>query len=424
MPESLPSEREYARSLDTADPLARYRERFAFPRQDDGSSAVYLLGNSLGLMPESVRAAVAEELRRWGTLAIEGYFQGSLPWYTYQDSFRETAARVVGARPHEVVMMNSLTMNLHVMMVSFYRPAGKRTKILMEENAFPSDRYAVASQVQMHGLDPSSTVIVVQPREGESMIRTADIEALLEERGEEIALVMLGGINYLSGQLFDMDRIAAAARAQGCVVGFDLAHSAGNVPHSLHDWDVDFAVWCTYKYLNSGPGSVAGCFVHERHASNHDLPRLAGWWGNDPAIRFEMRESFEPHDGADGWQVSNPSILAMAPVKASLELFEEVGMEALRRKSVALTGYMETLLHGLASDRFEIITPGDRDARGCHLSLRVGDGAQNVFTELAERGVVVDFREPDVIRAAPVPLYNTFDDVWVFVDELKRSLIG
>jgi kynureninase len=416
------TERGHAKALDAADTLASYRSRFAFPARPDGSPVVYLLGNSLGLMPDSARAAVEDEMQRWGTLAIDGWFRGSPSWYEYQDAFREAAGRVVGARPHEVIMMNTLTMNLHVMMISFYRPVGTRTKILMEANAFPSDRYAVASQVRMHGLDPAATVLVARPREGETSLRTEDLEGLLAERGEEIALVMMGGVNYLSGQWLDLERITAAGQAQGCVVGFDLAHAAGNVPLALHDWDVDFAVWCTYKYLNGGPGSIGGCFIHDRHAADHDLPRLTGWWGNDPAVRFEMRESFEPHVGADGWQVSNPSMLSMAPVKASLELFDDVGMEALRAKSVDLTGYVEALLRGSESDRFDIITPADPGARGCQLSLRIHQGAQQLFAALAERGVVVDFREPDVIRVAPAPFYNSFEDVWTLVDELKRAL--
>ncbi len=420
-PELVSSERDHARSLDAADPLARYRDRFSFPKNDDGTPVVYLLGNSLGLMPDSAQVAIEAELRRWGSLAVDGHFQGPGGWLTYQDAFRDKAAHLVGAHPNEIVFMNSLTMNLHVMLISFYQPQGARTKILIEENAFPSDRYAVDSHARIHGLDPSSTVIVARARKDEVVLRTEDIEALLDERGEEIALVMLPGINYWSGQLFDMQRIAAAGRKQGCAVGFDLAHSVGNVGHALHDWDVDFAVWCTYKYLNGGPGAVAGSFVHERHGSNSAIPRLAGWWGNDPSVRFEMRESFEPHIGADGWQTSNPPILAMAPVKASMEMFDEVGLEALREKSKQLTGYLESLLDRLGSDPFEILTPRDPDARGCQLSLRIPN-ARKVCSGLSERGVVVDFREPDVIRAAPVPLYNTFEDAWVFVDELSKVL--
>lgn len=416
--------RDHARSLDEADPLAQQRERFAMPQREDGSPAIYLLGNSLGLMPHTARDAVERELVRWKTLGVHGWFEGSPSWYTYQEPLREMAARVVGAQPDEVIMMNSLTVNLHLMLVSFYRPEGTRTRILMEDHAFPSDRYAVTSHVRTRGLDPSTTVLVARPREGERTVRTEDLEALLAERGREIALVMLGGINYLSGQCFDMERIAAAARAQGCMVGFDLAHAAGNVPQSLHDWDVDFAVWCTYKYLNAGPGAVGGCFVHERHAAAHDLPRLAGWWGNDPATRFEMREAFEPDRGVNGWQVSNPAILSLAAAGASLEIFDDVGMAALRRKSIALTGYLEVLLRELESPQFEILTPSDPAARGCQLSLRFADGGEEIFRKLEERGVAIDFREPGVIRAAPVPLYNTFEDVWVFVDELRRALAG
>ena len=420
-PELVSRERDHARSLDAADPLASYRDRFSFPKKDDGTPVVYLLGNSLGLMPDSAQAAIEDELRRWGSLAVDGHFQRPDGWLTYQDGLGDQAARLVGAQPNEIVFMNTLTVNLHVMLISFYRPQGARTKILIEENAFPSDRYAVDSQVRLHGLEPSSNVIVARAREGEAVLRTEDIEALLDERGEEIALVMLPGVNYFSGQLFDMQRIAAAARKQGCAVGFDLAHSVGNVGHALHDWDVDFAVWCTYKYLNGGPGSVAGVFVHERHGANPAIPRLAGWWGNDPNIRFEMRESFEPHVGASGWQTSNPPILALAPVKASLEMFGEVGLDALRAKSLQLTGYLERLLDGFGTSAFEMLTPRDPDARGCQLSLRIPN-ARKVCSRLSERDVVVDFREPDVIRAAPVPLYNSFEDVWVFVDELRNVL--
>ncbi len=416
------ADRAYARSLDAEDPLAGYRAQFVHPQGPDGSPVTYLLGNSLGLMPRSARAAVEEEVERWGSLGIGGHFEGLAPWLTYHETFRASSAAVVGARPEEVVAMNTLTVNLHLMLVSFYRPHGARTKILMEAGAFPSDRYAVASQVQWHGLDPTDAIIVAQPRVGETTLRTEDIEGLLAERGREIALVMLSGINYLTGQWFDLERITNAGKAQGCAVGFDLAHSAGNVPHALHDWDVDFAVWCTYKYLNAGPGAVAGCFVHERHAHRADIPRLAGWWGNDPNTRFEMRPRFEPNAGADGWQVSNPPILSAAPLKASLTMFDEVGLDALRAKSIKLTGYLESLLRDLATDRFEIITPADTLARGCQLSLKVPHDAKDLFDAISRQGIVVDFREPDVIRAAPAPFYNSFEDAWNFADALRQGV--
>ena len=320
-------------------------------------------------------------------------------------------------------MMNSLTVNLHLMMTSFYRPEGSRTKILIEDSAFSSDRYAVESQARIHGLDPSSTILTVRPREGEWTLRTEDIEGMLEERGREIALVMLSGVNYLTGQRFDIERITLAAKRRGCAVGFDLAHGAGNVPHSLHDWEVDFAVWCSYKYLNSGPGAVAGCFVHERHARSPDRPRLAGWWGDDPGKRFQMHLGldFAPQQGADGWQLSNPPVLAMAPLKASLDVFDAAGLDALRVKSIKLTGYLAGLLRELGTSRFQVITPPDPEERGCQLSIRVRDEARELFEELGRRGIVADFREPDVIRVAPVPLYNTFEDVWVFANELGRA---
>ena len=411
--------RAHAESLDLADPLAGCREQFAIPARPDGSPAVYLCGNSLGLMPNTAGAAVHRVLEDWASYGVDAHFKGPTPWFSYHEMFRATGARLVGAKPGEVVMMNSLTVNLHLMMTTFYRPEGRRTKILIEDSTFPSDRYAVASQAQVHGLDPATAVMVARPREGEHLIRIEDIEGMLEEHGAEIALVMLSGINYYTGQWFDIERITAAARRQGCRVGFDLAHGAGNVPHALHDWDVDFAVWCSYKYLNAGPGAVGGCFVHERHARDPELPRLAGWWGTDPSTRFEMHRSIEfvPQDGAEGWQVSNPPILAMAPLEASLRIFDDVGMEAVRAKSVALTAYLEQLLDGVGTDRFEILTPRNREERGSQLSIRVRDDARVLFEKLSRRGIVVDFRQPDVVRVALVPLYNTYLDAWKFARE-------
>ena len=423
-PASVPTDRAHAESLDLADPLAAYRNEFVFPKRADGSPVVYLCGNSLGLMPVSARLAVEQELERWGALAVEGHFKGESPWYSYHEAFKDMGARLLGARSDEVIMMNSLTVNLHLMMTSFYRPHGDRTRILVEDDMFPSDRYAVTSQMRLHGLDPSSALVVARPRPGQSTVATEDIEEILAEQGQEIALVMLSGLNYFTGQLFDMARITGAAKRAGCMVGFDLAHSAGNVPHALHDWDMDFAVWCNYKYLNSGPGAVGGCFVHARHANDRDLQRLAGWWGNDPSTRFQMHlnQDFVPQSGADGWQVSNPAILALAPMKASLEVFDRAGMDALRTKSIKLTGYLEGLLRSVPTDGFEILTPTDPAARGCQLSLRIRHDPKGLFTRIADRGVVTDFREPDVIRVAPTPLYNTFLDTWTFVHELRHAL--
>lgn len=417
-------DRSYAEDRDRADELARFRDAFAFPTTAGGEPVVYLCGNSLGLMPKAVPEIVEQELEDWAALAVDGHLRARHPWYSYHEQFREQGARLVGANPGEVVMMNTLTVNLHLMMASFYRPSGRRTKVLMEDRTFPSDRYAVATHVAWHGLEPDDTLLFATPREGETTLRTEDLEALIRDRGAEIALVLLGGVNYFTGQAFDLGRVTESARAAGCVVGLDLAHAAGNIPLELHDWNVDFAAWCSYKYLNGGPGAVAGCFVHERHGNDPSRRRLAGWWGNDPATRFQMHvnTTFVPRAGADGWQVSNPPILSLAPLRASLASFDEAGMAALRRKSVALTGYLEALLAALGDDRITIITPRDPAARGCQLSVRVRDDARRLFRRIAEEGVVVDLREPDVIRAAPVPLYNSFCDVWAFADVMRRAL--
>lgn len=422
VPQTFSTEEAFARKMDAEDPLARYRERFLIPKRPDGRPAIYFAGNSLGLQPKSVRAALEQELDDWARLGVDAHFQGKTPWYSYHEEFRAGGARLVGAEPGEVVMMNSLTVNLHLMMASFYQPTTQRFKIVMEHAAFPSDTYAVRTQLRHHGFDPDEGLVTVAPRAGEHVIRTEDIEAFLGRDGDSVALLLFGGVNYYSGQVFDMARITAAARAEGCVVGWDLAHAAGNVELKLHEWDVDFAVWCNYKYLNSGPGAVAGCFVHDRHGRNPDVPRLAGWWGNDPATRFRMHlePEFVPRDGADGWQVSNPPILALAPVRASYAMFDEVGMAALRAKSVTLTAYLEYLVDGISTERFEIITPRDPDERGCQLSILAHERPRELFAALEEDGVVCDFREPGVIRVAPVPLYNTFHDVWRFGQVLGR----
>lgn len=384
---------------------------------------LYFCGNSLGLQPKTARTLIVEELDDWAALGVEGHFAGRRPWYPYHEQFREPAARLVGARPGEVVMMNSLTVNLHLLMVSFYRPTTDRFKILIDWPAFPSDIYAVKSQMKCHGFDPARAFLAVRPRDGEHVIRTEDVEALLEHEGASIALVLMSGVNYFTGQFHDIARITAAAQRQGCIVGWDLAHAAGNVPLALHEWNVDFAAWCSYKYLNSGPGAVAGAFVHERHGRNADLPRFAGWWGNDPASRFLMhlQPDFVPREGADGWQLSNPPILAMAPVLASLRIFDEVGMASLREKSLRLTGYLEHLIDGIPDKRFEIITPRDTAARGCQLSVLAHDNPKGLFKRLKNAHVIGDFREPNVIRAAPAPLYNSFHDVWRFAEILRSA---
>lgn len=398
--------------LDALDPLAAYRAAFRFPRTPEGEPYLYFTGNSLGLQPVKTLATVEQELEDWAALGVEGHFEARAPWYSYQEQVQGMLADVVGALPHEVAAMNTLTTNLHLLMVSFYRPQPGRYRILVEPRAFPSDQYAVASQVRWHGYDPSDAIIELQPREGEDTIRTEDIEALLAERGGEIALVMLGGVNFYTGQAFEMERITRAAHEAGCTVGFDLAHAAGNLLLRLHDWNVDFACWCSYKYLNSGPGGVGGLFVHDRHANDPSLPRFAGWWGVDPGTRFVMDPTFIPQRGAMGWALSNEQVLPLAAHRASLELFASAGMERLRAKSLQLTGYLEALLDSMGGDRFKVITPRDTAQRGCQLSVRIPGDARQLAGRLKERGAIVDFRTPDVIRLAPVPLYTTFEEVW------------
>lgn len=422
LPVAFTPDEECAHALDAADPLRAFRDRFHLPLRPDGSPAIYFAGNSLGLQPRSVRMLLDQELRDWAELGVDAHFQGRTPWYTYHETLRDSAARLVGALPDEVVMMNSLTVNLHLMMVSFFRPTRQRYRVLMEDAAFPSDTYAVKTQLQHHGLDPREALIIAQPRPGEHALRMEDIEALIEREGEHLALVILGGVNYFTGQVFDMARIASASRRVGAMVGLDLAHAAGNVPLRLHDWDVDFAVWCSYKYLNSGPGAVAGCFVHQRHGTGAEIPRFAGWWGNDPTTRFHMhlQPEFIPRAGADGWQISNPPILALAPVRASLDIFDEAGMEALRAKSISLTGYLQFLIDRLSPSRFEVMTPRDPEARGCQLSMLVHEKPKELLAELHDEGVICDFRAPNVVRVAPTPLYNSFMDVWNFAQVLAR----
>lgn len=412
----------FARKLDDQNPIREYRSKFHIPLQENGEPFIYLCGNSLGLQPKSTKEALEQELKDWAKFGVEGHFEAKNPWMPYHEFLTNAMAKVVGAKPIEVVIMNTLSVNLHLMMVSFYRPTSKRKKILIEFDAFPSDKYAVVSQLKFHGHDPAENLIELRAREGEACIRMEDIEAIIEQEGNEIALIMLGNTNYYTGQFFDMKKITKLGHDKGCKVGFDCAHGAGNIELNLHDSGADFAVWCTYKYLNAGPGSIAGCFVHERHANNKDLPRFSGWWGHNKETRFGMRDGFDPIPGVEGWQLSNPPILAMAAVWASLKIFDEVGMSQLREKAILLTGYMEYLLDEIKDDRISIITPRDISQRGTQLSIQVKNADKRLFDQITKAGVIADWREPDVIRVAPVPLYVSFEDVYLFVEILKKEL--
>jgi kynureninase len=417
--------REHAQRRDRDDALAAYRSHFHLPPGRTRPTTIYLAGNSLGLQPIGVRAVVNEELDDWARHGVAGHLESRRPWLGYHEQLTYDTALLVGAETDEVVNMNTLTVNLHLMMVSFFRPTAERHCILIEAGAFPSDRYAVTSQLAYHGLNVRDSLLEVAPRAGEHCIRAQDLYALLEREGHRIALVLWPGVQYRTGQAFDLARIASLGHAQGCRVGFDLAHSVGNLPHSLHDWGPDFACWCSYKYLNAGPGAIGGCFIHQRHARAAGLPRFAGWWGHDKATRFLMGPDFSVLPGAEGWQISNPPILSMAPLIAALATFREAGMPRLREKSIALTGFLEFLLDTRLRDEIEIVTPRNPDERGCQLSLRLRSGAargKTVFDELGRRDVVVDWREPDHIRVAPVPLYNSFEDVWDFVEILSAVL--
>jgi kynureninase len=417
------ADEQFALQLDSEDPLRHLRAKFHLPLGKDGKPLIYFAGNSLGLMPKAAQAIVDEELDNWAKLGVDAHHATGTPWYTYHEALREPTARLLGAKPLEVICMNSLTVNLHLMMVTFYRPTKSRFKILMEEPAFPSDTYAIKTQIAHHGLDPRDALILARPRKNEFTVRTEDIIDLIQKHADQLAVVMLAGVNFFTGQLFDIEQIAAGARKHGIVAGFDLAHAIGNVPLSLHDWNVDFAVWCSYKYLNAGPGAVAGAFVHQRHATNRKLPRLAGWFGNDPNTRFRLHlePEFVPVPSADGWQISNPPILAMAPLRASLAIFDDAGgMEALRAKSIRLTGYLEFLLTENGSKKFTVITPRNPDERGCQLSILAHEHPKELLKELEASGVKCDFREPNIIRVAPAPLYNTFHEVWRFARTLAQ----
>lgn len=404
----------FAAQMNSEDRLATFRNRFYIP-QHNGQDVVYLTGNSLGLQPKTARAFVEQEFADWAEFGVEGHFKGKKPWFSYHHFLTENTAKVVGALPSEVVVMNNLTVNLHLMMVSFYRPKGNRYKIVMEAGAFPSDQYAMETQVLMHDLNPDDAIIELKPREGEYTLLTEDIIKVIEENADSIATVIMGGVNYYTGQAFDMKAIAAAAHSAGALCGFDLAHAAGNLNLQLHDWDVDFAVWCSYKYLNSGPGGTSGVFVHERHGNNPKLVRFAGWWGHDEKERFLMKKGFKPMQGAQGWQLSNAQVFPMAIHRASLEIFAEAGMENLCAKSEKLTGYLEFILDGLTKSgkhTFTIITPSNPKDRGCQLSVLVKDNGRKLFDYLTDNGVIADWREPNVIRMAPVPMYNSFSDIY------------
>ncbi|MCK5369460.1 MAG: kynureninase [Cyclobacteriaceae bacterium] len=413
---------ECALRLDKEDSLAGFRNEFFIPFHKDGNPSIYFCGNSLGLQPKSVHVYIQQELDDWAKLGVEGHVHGKYPWLSYHELLTGPMARIVGAKPIEVVCVNTLTTNLHMLLASFYRPTKDRCKILIEGDAFPSDRYAVASQVKWHGYDPKEAIVIIKPREGEVLIDQQNLEKIIENEGDEIALIMLGGLNYYTGQFFDLKRITDLGHKHGCVVGFDLAHAAGNVELDLHESGADFAAWCSYKYLNSGPGSLAALFVHERHAYNFEVPRFAGWWGHNKTTRFNMRHDFDPLPGAEGWQLSNPPILSLAAVRASLDIFDRTTMSALRKKSMQLTAYLEYLLNNIDDDRIKIITPSNPDDRGCQLSIQMLNTDKRLYNMLTEKGVIADWREPDVIRVAPVPLYNTFQDVYRFAELMKSSL--
>ncbi|MBC7555318.1 MAG: kynureninase [Taibaiella sp.] len=401
----------YAQGLDKADKLSTFREQFFIPKHE-GRDAQYFCGNSLGLQPKCVENLMKAELNDWAEYGVEGHFLAKHPWFSYHHFFSESLARIVGAKKDEVVAMNTLTVNLHVLMQSFYRPQGKRYKILMEAGAFPSDQYAMETQVRMYGFDPFDAIIEITPREGKYIIEEEDILNAIKEAGDTLALVMIGGVNYYTGQFFNLQQITAAAHEAGAYAGFDLAHAMGNIPMQLHDWDVDFACWCSYKYLNSGPGGVGGIFVHERHGDDPSFFRLGGWWGNDEKSRFKMQKGFVPQKGAASWQMSNAPVFNMVGHLASLQLFDATTMKELRAKSEQLTGYLEFLLQQVNNLSFTIITPPEPARRGCQLSLLFNENGRKIFDHLAANGVIADWREPNVIRISPVPMYNTFEDVY------------
>jgi kynureninase len=416
----------FAKSLDEKDPLAGFRQKFFIP-QHKGNDAVYFIGNSLGAQPKTVSAYVQQELDDWATHGVEGHFHAKNPWLSYHEIFPKQLSKIVGCLPQEVVVMNQLTVNLHLLMVSFYRPTKQRYKIICEAKAFPSDQYALESQARYHGFDPADAVIEVSPRNGEHCIRLEDILSTIRQHGDSVALVLFGGVNYYTGQYFDLQQITKAAHAAGAYAGFDLAHGAGNVELKLHEWNIDFACWCSYKYMNSGPGGVSGIYIHEKHIADKELPRFAGWWGHTKETRFKMEKGFEPIPTAEGWQISNAPVLSMAAHKASLDIFEEAGMERLHAKRKQLAGFLHFILNDINAQqkekRIEVITPAGEDERGCQVSMLMLEKGKEIFNALMKEGVMADWREPNVIRVAAVPLYNSFEDVWRFGNIIKTILL-
>jgi kynureninase len=413
---------DFALEQDQNDELSSYRNQFHIPKDKNGNDCIYMTGNSLGLQPKQTKTYVNQELKDWANLGVEGHFKAKNPWLDYHAYLGKSMAQIVGAKPIEVVVMNTLTANLHFMMASFFKPTKTRYKILIEADAFPSDKYAVESQLRHHGFDDKEGLILWNARKGEELANYKDLEAILETQGNNIALILIGAVNYYTGQFFDLKRITELGHKHGCMVGFDCAHGAGNVALNLHDSGADFAAWCTYKYLNSGPGSIAACFVHERHAYNKNLNRFTGWWSHNKETRFKMRDEFDQLPGAEGWQLSNPPILSMAAIRASLDIFKDVGIEKLIQKSMKLTGYFEFLLKQLGEDSIRIITPSNPNERGCQLSIAVKNANKSLHNKLSKAGVISDWREPNVIRCAPVPLYNSFQDIYYLVERLKAIL--
>jgi len=413
---------EFAKEQDLIDPLAHYRTKFHIPKNSRGEEWLYFTGNSLGLQPKKTKQYIEQELDDWAKLGVEGHFEAKNPWMPYHEFLTETMAEIVGAKPIEVVIMNTLTTNLHLLMVSFYQPTKLKNKILIESDAFPSDRYAVETQLRYHGYDPVESLIEWSPRKGETLLNMEDLESILHSHGHEIALLLIGGVNYYTGQYLDLKKISELGHKKECKVGIDLAHGVGNIQPNLHESGVDFAAWCTYKYMNSGPGSLGGIFVHERYAHDQTLKRFAGWWSQNKKTRFDMRQPLDITPGAEGWQLSNPPILSMAAIKASLALFSEVGMPSLIKKSKKLTGYLEYLILKLNNNNISIITPKDPEQRGCQLSIKVKNANKSLHDKLTEENVITDWRNPDVIRCAPVPFYNSFEDVFKMVEQLKNIL--
>jgi len=417
---------EFAKKLDSQDQLHKYQDEFIFP-QVNGKKVIYFTGNSLGLQPKRTKSYVNQVMDDWANLAVEGHFYSEKPWWDYHERFANPLSKIVGALPSEVTVMNTLTVNLHLLMVSFYRPTKTRYKIICEEKAFPSDQYMFQSQVHFHGYRPEDAIVEIKRRNGEHNIRLEDVLAKIEEVGDETALVLIGGVNYYTGQVFDMKTITAAGHKVGAKVGWDLAHAAGNVKLELHDWNVDFAAWCSYKYMNSGPGNASGCFIHEKHHNNSELPRFAGWWGHNKERRFKMEQTFDPIHGADGWQISNLPVLSLAPYLASVDMFGEIGMDALITKRDMITCYLEFILHEIDKEvdsSFEIITPANPAERASQLSVLLHGEGRSLFDYLMRNGVITDWREPNVIRLAPVPLYTSFEDMYIFGQILKAGILG